>query len=295
MDETTVSHISEFKLDDLQLKGFKAYNVETQISPIPFYGRRDYYKICLMKGSSLIEYADRSILAEGTFLFFGNPHVPYSSNIKSKKLTGWACLFSEEFLRANDRSGNLQESPLFKLGGSPVVYVNKEEEQFISTLFQKMIEEQKREYVHKNDLVRSYIHTVIQEALKMNPQQDNIQMKNAASRIAFLFLNLLEQQFPVESINEPLKLRTPQDFAQKLSVHVNYLNKSVKEVTGKTTSVHIADRMAMEAKALLQHTDWSIADIAYGLGFEYPTYFNNFFKKITGAIPKTFRGKLIAQ
>jgi len=43
--------------------------------------------------------------------------------------------------------------------------------------------------------------------------------------------------------------------------------------------------MIHEAKALLQHTNWSVAEIAYALGFEYPTYFNNFFKKKTGQIP----------
>jgi AraC-like DNA-binding protein len=74
-----------------------------------------------------------------------------------------------------------------------------------------------------------------------------------------------------------------------LHVHVNYLNSAVKEVTGKPTTAHIADRIITEARALLQHTDWSIAEIAYALGFEYPTYFNNFFKKKTGEIPKAVR------
>jgi AraC family transcriptional activator of pobA len=74
-----------------------------------------------------------------------------------------------------------------------------------------------------------------------------------------------------------------------LSVHVNYLNRSVKEVTGRPTSVHIAERIAAEAKALLQHTDWSVTDIAYALGFEYPTYFNNYFKRVTGTTPKSCR------
>jgi len=86
-----------------------------------------------------------------------------------------------------------------------------------------------------------------------------------------------------------LELRTAQDFAKNLSIHVNYLNSAVKEVTGKTTTAHIGDRIIAEAKALLQHTDWNIAEIAYALGFEYPTYFNNFFKKKTGYIPKSER------
>uniref|UniRef100_UPI00313DFF0E helix-turn-helix domain-containing protein n=1 Tax=Dyadobacter sp. OTU695 TaxID=3043860 RepID=UPI00313DFF0E len=80
-----------------------------------------------------------------------------------------------------------------------------------------------------------------------------------------------------------------QDYARHLSVHVNYLNRSVRETTGKTTSAHISSRIIAEAKALLQHSDWSVAEIAYALGFEYPAYFNNYFKRLTGSTPNTFR------
>jgi AraC-like DNA-binding protein len=102
-------------------------------------------------------------------------------------------------------------------------------------------------------------------------------------------MDLLERQFPIERTGEPLRLRTAKDFAVGLSVHVNYLNRAIKEVTGKSTSVHIAERITAEAKALLQHTDWSVADIACALGFEYPTYFNNYFKRMTGTTPQVFR------
>jgi AraC-like DNA-binding protein len=290
----TVSNSSEFALGDLQLKGFKVYKVETKTDPMPHYGRRDFYKVCLIKGRSLLNYADRSIDIDDTFLFFGNPHIPYSSHILSETMTGYACLFSEEFLKLNDRPGSHHESPLFKLASSPVVAVTEQQKEFLMTIFQKMLAEQHSDYVYKDDLVRSYLHLIIQEALKMKPQDHLVQYKNAASRIAFLFLDLLEQQFPIENSNQPLKRRTAQDFAHQLNVHVNYLNRTVKEVTGKPTTVHIAERIATEAKALLQHTDWTISEIAYGLGFEYPTYFNNYFKKITGAIPKSFRNKAIA-
>jgi AraC-like DNA-binding protein len=51
-----------------------------------------------------------------------------------------------------------------------------------------------------------------------------------------------------------------------------------KEITGKTTSQQITGRIIQEANALLKHTDWNIAEIAYGLGFEEPSYFTNYFK-----------------
>ena len=75
-------------------------------------------------------------------------------------------------------------------------------------------------------------------------------------------------------------------------MHVNHLNRALRTHTGKTTSAHITERLISEAKALLQHTSWSTAEIAYGLGFEYPTYFNNFFKKQTGTTPSALRARL---
>jgi AraC-like DNA-binding protein len=64
------------------------------------------------------------------------------------------------------------------------------------------------------------------------------------------FLELLERQFPVESVVRSAKLKTAQDYANHLHVHVNYLNRAVKEVTGKSTTTHLTERIISEAKAL---------------------------------------------
>ncbi len=152
-----------------------------------------------------------------------------------------------------------------------------------------MIDEQKTDYAYKDDLIRNYINLIIHEALKLQPSENYDQHKNAASRLTSVFLELLERQFPIESTDRPLQLKTAQDYANNLNVHVNYLNRAVKEVTGKPTTTHISERIISEAKALLQHTGWNIADIAYALGFEYPTYFNNYFKRMTGTNPKSLR------
>ncbi len=88
----------------------------------------------------------------------------------------------------------------------------------------------------------------------MQPSENYSQQKNAAVRITSVFLELLERQFPIESVQRSLELKTAQDFAKQLSVHVNYLNSAVKEITGKTTTAHLSDRIIIEAKALLQHT-----------------------------------------
>ncbi len=293
MKNRDISSVCDANAIDLKLKGFKVYEIESTVSRIPTYNRRDFYKICILTANSTIHYADRSIELDGSSLFFANPHIPYSSELHSGKQTGYACLFTEDFLSMNERSASLHESPLFKIGGNPVFSLNDEQKQFVETVFKKMLEEQSTDYLYKNDLVRNYINLLIHEALKLQPADNFTKHQNASSRTTSLFLELLERQFPIESTERPLRLRTAQDFAQSLSIHVNHLNRSVREVTGKPTTAHIADRIISEAKALLQHTDWNTAEIAYALGFEYPTYFNNYFKKLTGTIPKSLRLKTV--
>ena len=292
MQRDNLRSISLFN-NELRLKGFNVFQIESDESATRVYSRKDFYKICLTTGKSIIHYADRSFEAEGTVLFFGNPHIPYSWETVSTSYVGYTCLFSEEFLKVAERSESLQQSPLFKVGGTPVLTITEKQREFLGTLFRKMIEEQNTTYTYKDDLIRTYINLIIHEALKLQPSGNFDQQKNAASRITNVFLELLERQFPIESQSRPLQLKSASDFAKSLSIHVNSLNRSVKDITGKPTTTHITERIITEARALLQHTDWNISDVAYSLGFEYPSYFNNFFKKMTGVNPKALRAQAV--
>ena len=286
--KTSERSVSAFN-NELKLKGFNVFQIEEDSNVVREYSRKDFYKICLTTGESLINYADRSFLMKGTILFFANPNVPYSWETISRSYVGYTCLFSEDFYKPSDRTESLQQSPLFKIGGTPIFEISEEKREFLNGIFRNMMAEQNTNYAFKDDLIRNYINLIIHEALKLQPADNFDQVKNAAHRITNVFLELLERQFPVESTSRPLKLRTAQDYATTLNLHVNYLNRAVKETTGKSTTTHISERIASEAKALLLHTDWNVADIGYALGFEYPTYFNNFFKRVTGTNPTSLR------
>jgi AraC-like DNA-binding protein len=275
--------------NELKLKGFNAFQIEDDSNGVRTYSRKDFYKICLTTGESIINYADRSYDMKGTILFFANPKIPYSWETISRTYVGYTCLFSEDFYKPSDRTESLQHSPLFKIGGTPIFHISDEKREYLNGIFRNIITEQSTNYAFKDDLIRNYINLIIHEALKLQPAEEFDQVKNAAHRITNVFLELLERQFPVEGTDRPLQLRTAQDYATNLNLHVNYLNKAVKETTGKSTTTHISERIASEAKALLLHTDWNVADIAYALGFQYPTYFNNFFKRITGTNPMSLR------
>lgn len=288
MNRNPECEAAAFRSSDLKLKGFKVHEITGPAYAALSYGRRDFYKIVLATGEMNICYGDKTIDINDTFLFFGNPHIPYSTEHRSPEQKGYACLFTEDFIGSRERKENLLNASIFRIDGIPVIPVSSEQAAFIEGLYKRMLSVYSGEYDRKDEMLRSCIDLIIHEALRMQPQHA-LKQRNAAARITSLFTDLLEKQFPIETAADPLTLRTAQDFAESLSVHVNYLNRSVKEITGKPISVHIAERIATEAKALLQHTNWSIADIAYALGFEYPSYFNNYFKRVSGITPNSFR------
>jgi AraC family transcriptional activator of pobA len=164
MESKTVREVSSFNTD-LKLKGFNVFQIESDGNATRLYSRKDFYKICLTTGISRIHYADRSFEAEGTVLFFGNPHIPYSWETVSTSYAGYTCLFSEDFFQVSERTESLQQSPFFKLGGTPILHITEVQRIFLNGIFEKMIEEQKTDYAYKDDLIHNYINLIIHEAM----------------------------------------------------------------------------------------------------------------------------------
>lgn len=79
------------------------------------------------------------------------------------------------------------------------------------------------------------------------------------------------------------------EYAPSLHISPKHLSHTVKGLTGKTAKELIQDRLTLEAKRLLFHTDLTIKEIAYQIGFEEPLHFSSFFKKQTGLSPSQYR------
>ncbi|GGN06234.1 AraC family transcriptional regulator [Dyadobacter beijingensis] len=275
-----------------EIGDFNVFVVEDSVNPqgqvtVP-YARRDFYKISLITGDNLFHYADKTLHVKGTSLIFFNPNVPYRWETLAEGNTGYFCIFKEAFFMEKLRS-NLGELPMFAIGGKPSYILDEHQKDFVSGIFQKMIDEIGSDYRFKQDLLVSYVTELIHYALKMDATETLHHQVNANARITSIFSELLERQFPIDSTDQRFTMRSPKDFADQLYVHINHLNRAIKETTGKTTSALIATRLVSEAKALLKHTNWSIAEIGYSLGFEEPAHFNNFFRKHTEVSPSAFR------
>ena len=253
------------------------------------YNRRDFYKISLLIGQGKLFYGNQEIEINRNALIFFNRNVPYSWEAVSEIQAGYFCLFTEDFINDGSRSKNIADNPLFRSDTIPVFYITKDQENDLYEIFHKMSKELESGYIHKYDLMRNYLDLIVHEAMKMLPSESIGAHMNGAARITSLFLELLDRQFPIDSPEHKLQLRTANDYASKLAIHVNHLNRALKEITGKTTTEHIIDKIILHSKVMLRQSNWSITEVAYCLGFEYAAYFNNTFKKQTGVTPKSYR------
>lgn len=85
----------------------------------------------------------------------------------------------------------------------------------------------------------------------------------------------------------------PSFYASRLSISTVYLYEVVKQVTGMSTARYIRNEIMLQAKRRLAHTDLTINQLAYELGFEDQAYFSRLFTQAAGITPSQFRSKYL--
>lgn len=273
-------HFSAWRLEDF-LSDFALLGV---------YSRKDFYKITLTTGPATYHSADQhlTLAANQPALVFTNTQVPYTWKVPdTASCQGYCCVFTENFLPAHTHL-RPAEWAVFAPERPAFFHLTPAQAAAFGALFEKMLAEQDSTYSYKYELLYHYLMECIHGALKLDLLTERHEV-NAATRLTASFLALLGRQYPIVTPARRLELRTPQAFADQLAVHVNYLSRTLKAVTGKTTTQLLADRLVQEAQTLLQHTDWPVSTIGYCLGFEEPTHFTHFFRRHTSQTPSQVR------
>lgn len=147
---------------------------------------------------------------------------------------------------------------------------------------------------YKNRIIGSLFVVMLLKIKEYFWQEYNpIYEGNRSSQIVKTFKKNLEKHYRNLVNGSQEKVYRVQDYADLQHLHPNYLGNVIKTKTGKSISTWIADKTIAEAKSLLQHSDISIKEIAYLLGFTASTHFSNYFKKHTGSSPASYRKQQI--
>lgn len=123
-------------------------------------------------------------------------------------------------------------------------------------------------------------------ALVISQYLEQVKSTDKLSRfgiIAKSFRELLEHNYTT--------IKSPAAYAQKLNISTSYLNECIKNSTRFSVSHHIQQRIILEAKRLLYHSNKSVKEIATDLGFDDYPYFSRLFTKVTGMTALAFRNK----
>ncbi|HWA34258.1 MAG TPA: hypothetical protein VG737_09025, partial [Cyclobacteriaceae bacterium] len=78
------------------------------------YNRRLYYKISLIKGKNLVEYADKTVMIEKQGILFATPKIPYRYTPQATDQSGFFCVFAKEFMSKSKTGLILDELPIYQ-------------------------------------------------------------------------------------------------------------------------------------------------------------------------------------
>jgi len=247
--------------------------------------RHDYYTIILFERGEGIHYVDfTEYKINDKTLYFILPGQMHQVKLSAEP-KGWVMIFTEEFLISNSISDKLiNDIYLFNdYGESPPLHINNDQllvyKNIISQIemFSNSLETYTSEAMGslvKLFLIQSNNHCSLQK-------QNNPQFLETTNHLLRSFKSLLNKHYAT--------LHMVSDYADKLSVTADYLNKTVKSITGKSAKEHIQSKLIIEAKRSLLFSSLSNKELSFELGFDESAHFNNFFKKTTGFTPSEFR------
>lgn len=268
-------------------------NMPTVIAKMkPF--KHEFYAIAIkIEGTGKAISGHHTDFPEGATVFFNSPFQIISWDILPD-WQGYYIMFSKEFIAQSSHLQKLLEVfPFLKIDEAIPFQVQPHEVSKLLTIYEAIYEENQNIKKDSLAIIEGYVLVLLNFVKRFFEAQIDKETAKTAFRKADIsllsrFQTLIETNFYDTSLVSK-KTHSPSYYAEKLAVHPNHLNATVKQITGHTAKSHIHNHLLHLAKSRLLQTEMSIKEIAYSLHFESPNNFSSFFKKHTSQTPNTFR------
>jgi AraC family transcriptional activator of pobA len=271
-----ISPIQESKLESALIYIRNLHNCPPSYLNDP--GRKDFFEIVWLKNEGPLHALKvNDFDVKGDWIYLIPPYRVHQLNKAGKN--GELISFKREILEEGDKEFLLDLFKIFNVQGEfSCLRLDKEAAEELSRVYQLLIDE-----YHKAGnnmvIVKSLLKVFLLKLINIKEQEftgHDIHQKRV-----YEFLMLLESNY--------LQVRNTDFYAGKLGISSKRLNQILKEKLDKTGMQLIHDRIILEAKRLIIHSDNTLKEIAYDLGFSDRPYFSRFFKKQTGQTPDAFQ------
>lgn len=244
-----------------------------------------YYTILLcLAGSLVLKVGYHSFTLESGMISIIPADTMYTTEEPSPDLTVLQLSFSKSFLQKMFFKDDIVDELLdLNVNYPPVFTLLDDDFGFLQTRFEHIGRELERKAAYHLDIVRLVLTEILYgynracEYCLLGFQKN----MNRNYQLTYQFRRLVDTHF--------LEWRTLTSYAEQLGITAKHLTEVVKEETGQTALQVLHERLLRESQYLLKHSNHSVKECGYLLGFDDPSYFNRFFKSHLGISPNNYR------
>ncbi|MBD0254596.1 MAG: helix-turn-helix domain-containing protein [Cytophagales bacterium] len=243
--------------------------------------RKDYYLFVLVKAGNSRHWVDFIPYTVRPDHFYFT--VPQQVHLKEDvaPMQGFVTGFTEEFLLLEENRTLRQLPVIQNPAGAHELVLGAEDVAYLEEVMRKMLAEFNTGGNWRNQMLASWLRVLVIYLSRLYTDQFGENKITQRHCLLKSFQQLIGAHYH--------HLHDVTGYANLLNLTPGYLNDAVKGQSGKTAISHIHNRLAVEAKRRLLHTELSVKQIANALGFEDAAYFNRFFKRLTGSTPIGYR------
>jgi AraC family transcriptional activator of pobA len=246
--------------------------------------RADFYHILWFTRGNPVHTIDFEPIPiqPDTLLFINKNRVHFFD--KSGDYDGWMLLFTDAFFAQSQQDTEfLRTTILFHdLLVVPTIDLNKTRTNLIL-----IIEQLQAELAGQQDAVHaSLLRNMLQNLLMLADRERRLQgfseiKKGLDLDHTLTFKELLEKQFAYQ--------KAVNSYAAQMGITERRLQQATAAAVGKTPKQMVEERIVLEAKRLLAHSNQSVKEIGFSLGFDEPTNFVRFVRRVNGQTPMAFK------
>lgn len=243
--------------------------------------KHDFYLIILFtKGSGKHEIDFERYDVEPGTLFILKPGEMHYWEL-SDDVDGYVFFHSREFYDKRYVTSNLKDFEFYSsFQNSPFIKVDDEHLISLEKLMLELVLENQKNELLKWEKIHSLITLVYINISRQYKPTHKV-------KSAIYLQNVRKFEDIIETNFKTIKFAS--QYAALLNITEKHLNRITKKCFNKTSTQLISERVLLEAKRMLMHSEYNVTQISEELGFNETSYFIRFFKKQTGVTPLNFQ------
>ncbi|OUS00985.1 AraC family transcriptional regulator [Flavobacteriales bacterium 33_180_T64] len=284
-----VLNINQFQeskpLNDLYINSFSNH-IQLNKNLLNKPHSHDFY-LCVLftEGTGVHEIDFNSYTINSGSVFFLKPGQTHFWKFDTKP-EGFIFFHSQEIYELKFLDHKLNSFPFFySYQNPPLLELSEKKINELKLKFQEVYIEYLQNNLLRELKIINLINSIYIDLTRVYTA--DITLEKIVSPSYFKILDNLEKLINKHFYTEKL----PRFYANQLNITTKHLNRVVKNTINKTTSQLISERILLEAKRLIVHSDNNLASIANMLEFSDYAYFSKNFKSKTGFTPMGFRTK----